>query len=213
MPFDDTPDVITDDTRTAVGIRAGNDLNNETALGFQAGRNNTGEDSTVTGQAAGLNNTGEESTITGVSAGRNNTGNFSTMTGVSAGRNNTGNFSTMTGVSAGLNNTGKLSTMTGQAAGLNNTGDNSTMTGQAAGRGDGLADPATMGDDNIGIGVSAIRDNQASGLIAIGQEAGRNATTDDQLIITDRNGNRRLQMDLTTGDLSIEGSLTQNASL
>jgi len=35
----------------------------------------------------------------------------------------------------------------------------------------------------------------------------------DQLIITDRNGNRRAVMDLTTGDLSIEGSLTQNASL
>jgi len=149
MPFDDTPDVITDDTRTAVGIRAGNDLNNETALGFQAGQNNTGANST--------------------------------MTGVDAGRNNTGN--------------------------------DSIMTGFAAGRGDGLADPTTMGDDNIGIGRSAIRDNQASGLIAIGQEAGRNASTDDQLIITDRNGNRRMEMDLTNGNLSIEGSLTQNASL
>jgi hypothetical protein len=103
--------------------------------------------------------------------------------------------------------------MTGRNAGRNNTGGNSTMTGRNAGRGDGLADPTTMGDDNIGIGVSAIRDNQASGLIAIGQEAGRNATTDDQLIITDRNGTRRAVMDLTTGDLSIEGSLTQNASL
>jgi len=87
------------------------------------------------------------------------------------------------------------------------------MIGFGAGQGDGLADPTTMGDNNIGIGVSAIRANQASGLIAIGQEAGRNATTDDLLIITDQNGNRRLEMDLTTGDLSIEGSLTQNASL
>jgi hypothetical protein len=70
-----------------------------------------------------------------------------------------------------------------------------------------------MGDDNIGIGVSAIRNNQASGLIAIGQDAGINAQTDDQLIITDRNGNRRMVMDLTNGDLKIEGSITEGANL
>jgi len=197
MPFDDTPDVITDDTDTAVGIRAGNDQTDETALGFQAGQNNAGSGSTIMGLNAGLNNTGDRST----------------MTGLNAGRNNTGDRSTMTGAFAGQNNTGIASTMTGRNAGQNNTGIASTMTGAFAGRGDGLSDPTTMGDDNIGIGVSAIRDNQASGLIAIGQEAGRNATTDDLLIVTDRNGNRRLEMDLTNGDLSIEGSLTQNASL
>jgi hypothetical protein len=103
--------------------------------------------------------------------------------------------------------------MTGFAAGLKNTGNNSTMMGFRAGRGDGLADPTTMGDDNIGIGVSAIRNNQASGLIAIGQEAGINAQTDDQLIITDRTGTRRMVMDLTNGDLKIDGSLTENATL
>jgi hypothetical protein len=70
-----------------------------------------------------------------------------------------------------------------------------------------------MGDDNIGIGESAIRNNQASGLIAIGQDAGINAQTDDQLIITQRNGTRRMVMDLTTGDLQITGSLTENATL
>jgi hypothetical protein len=64
-----------------------------------------------------------------------------------------------------------------------------------------------MGDDNIGIGASAIRDNQASGLIAIGQDAGINAQTDDQLIITQRDGTRRMEMDLTTGDLDITGKL------
>jgi hypothetical protein len=70
-----------------------------------------------------------------------------------------------------------------------------------------------MGDDNIGIGESAIRNNQASGLIAIGQKAGINAQTDDQLIITDRNGNRRMTMDLTNGNLNIDETLTENASL
>jgi hypothetical protein len=70
-----------------------------------------------------------------------------------------------------------------------------------------------MGDDNIGIGRDALNSNQASGLIAIGQEAGNNAQSDDRLIITDRDGNRRLEMDLTTGDMTIEGTLTQNGSL
>jgi hypothetical protein len=87
------------------------------------------------------------------------------------------------------------------------------VIGLNAARGDGLSDPTTMGDDNIGIGASAIRNNQASGLIAIGQEAGINAQTDDQLIITDRNGNRRMVMDLTNGNLEIDGSLTENATL
>jgi hypothetical protein len=133
MPLDTRPDVITDNKDTAVGIRAGNDQDDETAVGFEAG--------------------------------------------------------------------------------VSNSGGTSTMMGYNAGRGDGLADVTTMGDDNIGIGVSAIRDNQASGLIAIGQEAGRDATTDDQLIITDRNGNRRAVMDLTNGDLKIDGGITENATL
>jgi len=106
-----------------------------------------------------------------------------------------------------------FTTATGFRAAQNNTGFGTIAAGFDAARGDGLADPTTMGDDNIGIGVSAIRNNQASGLIAIGQEAGINAQTDDQLIITDRNGTRRMVMDLTNGDLKIDGSLTQNATL
>jgi len=242
---DGTQELAARNDDTALGRQAGNGQVAETALGFRAGRNNTGNFSTMTGQNAGRNNTGNFSIMTGQSAGRNNTGDRAIMTGRDAGRNNIGDSSTMTGQSAGRNNTGDRAIMTGRDAGLNNIGDSSTMTGQNAGRnnignfstitgrnaglnntgdraimtgldagrGDGLADPTTMGDDNIGIGVSAIRDNQASGLIAIGQEAGRNATTDDLLIVTDRNGNRRLEMDLTNGNLSIEGSLTQNASL
>jgi hypothetical protein len=138
---------------------------------------------------------------------------FTTATGSRAAQNNTGNKTTATGTRAARDNTGTDTTATGFGAARNNTGNSTTATGFAAARGDGLADPTTMGDDNIGIGVSAIRNNQASGLIAIGQEAGINAQQDDQLIITDRNGNRRMVMDLTNGDLKIEGSLTQNATL
>jgi len=148
-----------------------------------------------------------------LSYGRNNgtLGNQSQAIGIGAKADT--DSTTATGFNAAQNNTGNRTTATGDAAAQNNTGNDTTATGTFAARGDGLADPTTMGDDNIGIGVSAIRNNQASGLIAIGQEAGINAQTDDQLIITDRNGNRRMVMDLTNGDLKIDGSLTQNATL
>jgi len=184
-----------------------------TATGNKAARDNTGGNTTATGHKAARNNTGSRTTATGVDGARNNTGGKTTATGDNAARNNTGTFTTATGFRAARNNTGSKTTATGGSAARDNTGNNTTATGFFAARGDGLADPTTMGDDNIGIGVSAIRNNQASGLIAIGQEAGINAQTDDQLIVTDRNGNRRMVMDLTNGDLKIEGSLTQNATL
>jgi len=133
--------------------------------------------------------------------------------GYQAALNNTGGRVTASGYQAAQNNTGFGVTAAGYKAAETNTGNRVTASGYEAARGDGLADPTTMGDDNIGIGVSAIRNNQASGLIAIGQEAGINAQTDDQLIITDRNGNRRITMDLTNGNLNIDGTLTENASL
>ncbi|UXF50751.1 hypothetical protein 7908G4G3_47 [Haloquadratum phage sp.] len=203
-------DFTTATGRAAARANTGTDT---TATGFAAAQNNTGTSTTATGRAAARANTGNRTTATGTRAARNNTGNRTTAAGVSAARNNTGNNTTATGRGAAQNNTGTSITATGRDAAENNTGNNTTATGVAAARGDGLTDPTTMGDDNIGIGVSAIRNNQASGLIAIGQEAGINAQTDDQLIITDRNGNRRMVMDLTNGDLKIDGSLTQNANL
>jgi hypothetical protein len=109
------------------------------------------------------------------------------------------------GSDAARDNTGNNTTAIGRSSALNNTGDRTTVVGFRAARGDGLSDPTTMGSDNIGIGTDAIRNNQASGLIALGQEAGINAQTDDQLIVTQRDGTRRLEMDLTTGDLSVTG--------
>jgi len=133
--------------------------------------------------------------------------------GYLAAQSNTGDRVTAAGREAAQNNTGARVTAAGREAAQSNTGDRVTASGYQAARGDGLADPTTMGDDNIGIGESAIRNNQASGVIAIGQEAGINAQTDDQLIITQRDGTRRMVMDLTTGDLSITGSLSENATL
>ncbi len=133
--------------------------------------------------------------------------------GYQAAENNTGNRVTASGYQAAQNNTGDNVTAIGFRNAQNNTGNRVTALGSSAATGDGLADPTTMGDNNIGIGESAIRNNQASGLIAIGQDAGINAQTDDQLIVTQRDGTRRMVMDLTTGDLSITGSLTENATL
>jgi hypothetical protein len=200
---------------TASGVNAArnNTGNRVTTSGLNAARNNTGNRVTASGQSVALNNTGNRVTASGVNAALDNTGNDLTASGQNAARDNTGNRVTASGQKAALSNTGNRVTASGQSAALNNTGNRVTASGVNAARGDGLSDPTTMGDDNIGIGVSAIRNNQASGLIAIGQEAGINAQTDDQLIITDRNGNRRMVMDLQNGDLKIDGSLTQNATL
>jgi len=200
---------------TATGAAAARDNTgiNTTATGRDAAQNNTGSGTTATGASAAKNNTGNITTATGDRAALNNTGTSTTATGRAAAENNTGNLTTATGSRAARNNTGTSTTATGRAAAENNTGNDTTATGRGAARGDGLADPTTMGDDNIGIGVSAIRNNQASGLIGIGQEAGINAQQDDQLIVTDRNGDRRMVMDLSNGNLKIDGSLTQNATL
>jgi len=205
----------TGNSTTATGTFAAqnNTGNNTTATGRSAARDNTGNNTTATGFRAARDNTGSSTTAIGRGAAQNNTGINTIATGRNAAQNNTGTRTTATGTFAARNNTGNSTTATGALAAQNNTGNNTTATGFGAARGDGLADPTTMGDDNIGIGVSAIRNNQASGLIAIGQEAGINAQQDDQLIVTDRNGNRRMVMDLTNGDLKIDGSLTQNANL
>jgi len=213
----------------AIGINARADTDFTTATGANAGENNTGKRLTVTGRNAGQDNTANDTTGIGRDAARSNTGirttavgvnaaasNIATDTsafGVNAGELNTGGSPTFVGSASGRKNTGNNTIGVGRNAGRNNTGERATIIGAAAARGDGLADPTTMGDDNIGIGVDAIRNNQASGLIAIGQDAGINAQQDDQLIVTDRNGNRRMVMDLTNGDLKIDGSLTQNANL
>jgi hypothetical protein len=165
------------------------------------------------GTRAAKNNSGSNVTASGFRTAESNTGDDVTASGFQCAQFNTKDDVTASGFQCAQSNEGKNVTASGFKAAEKNTGANLTVSGREAARGDGLADPTTMGDDNIGIGVDAIRNNQASGLIAIGRDAGINAQTDDQLIITDRSGNRRMVMDLTTGDLKIEGTLTENVSL
>ena len=200
---------------TVIGYEAAQNNTGDgvTALGYEAAGDNTGGRVTASGNFAAQNNTGSRVTASGNRAAQNNTGSRVTASGYEAAQNNTGDGVTASGYRAAGDNTGSNVTASGNFAAQNNTGDGVTASGIFAARGDGLSDPTTMGDDNIGIGESAIRNNQASGLIAIGQDAGINAQTDDQLIITQRDGTRRMVMDLTTGDLSITGTLTENATL
>ena len=202
-------------SHVAVGYEAGvsNTGNNVTATGYRAARDNTGDRVTAAGYRAAQNNTGFGVTAAGYEAAQNNTESDVTAAGYRAAQDNTGSNVTAAGYLAAQDNTGFGVIATGYQAAQNNTGFAVTAVGYLAARGDGLSDPTTMGNANIGIGGSAIRNNQASGLIAIGQDAGKNAQTDDQLIITQRDGTRRMVMDLTTGDLQITGSLTENATL
>jgi len=188
-----------DPRKVAIGYNAAK--NDETfgtiAVGFQTARDNTGKHATGLGYQAAQTNTGDSAVGVGSFSAQNNSGKEIVAVGDQSAQTNTGNDVIALGYEAATDN----------------TGNSVTAVGCQAAAGDGLSDPSTMGDDNIGIGKSAIRNNQASGLIAIGQHAGENAQTDDQLIITQRDGTRRMVMDLTTGDLSITGTLTENATL
>jgi hypothetical protein len=188
---------VAGDNSVSIGIRARAGQNNTATLGHKAGETSTSGNLTAIGTLAAQASIGKDITAIGFRSGDNATGKRSTMIGSFAGQ-----F-----VSA------PRATVIGFRAGENLGGSQTTAIGLLAARGDGLSDPSTMGSENIGIGRSAIRNNQASGLIAIGMEAGINAQTDDQLIITDRNGNRRMVMDLTNGNLKIDGTLTENATL
>jgi len=214
-----------------IGFQAGqnNSGNNAVALGNRAGRGNTAPKLVAVGFRAGQDNTGDNVSASGVRAAQNNNSDNVVVRGVRSAQNNTGKNLVAAGHLTAQDNTGDNVTALGHLAARynyandvvsignlssrNNTGDRVVAIGVNSARGDGLLDPTTMGSDNIGIGDSAIRNNQASGLIAIGQEAGRDATTDDQLIITQQDGTRRMVMDLTTGDLKISGTVTENASL
>jgi len=200
-----------------VGFRAAADTQDNVyapvAVGYKAAEKNQGEYITALGYSTASDNTGNRVTAVGYQAAYKNTGEAITALGFYAARNNTRKDVTAIGYTAAKNNTGQESVFVGRKSGRKNTGNYVTALGYKTAGGQGLSDPSTMGNRNVGVGAEAIENNQASGLICLGFRAGKNAQTDDQLIITQRDGTRRLVMDLTTGDLSITGELTENASL
>jgi hypothetical protein len=201
------------DESVAFGIESRAGASNVSTMGFAAGRNQKNGSVTAIGHEAARNSSGAGVTMIGSNAGRASTGQSTVAIGANAARSNSGGNSVLVGFDAGRVNSGRSSIGIGRNALESNTGASCIGIGTQALGGLGLSNPSQMGTDNIAIGSAAARDNNASGLICIGQNAGQSASTDDQLIITDRNGNRRMVMDLTTGDLEIGGSLTQNATL
>jgi hypothetical protein len=185
------------DNSVAIGIGSRASARRTVAVGKDAGKNSPNDSNTFIGSFSGESNTTADSTAVGALALNQNSGVKATAVGAFSGQLSTGPRSSYYGVFAGQNC----------------TGNRTVALGARSARADGLSNPSNYGDENIGIGVDAIRNSIASGIIGIGQSAGENATTDDQLIITDRNGTRRMVMDLTNGDLKIEGTLTQNATL
>jgi hypothetical protein len=142
------------------------------------------------GHRAGANNSGSRSVCVGTNSGANNSSQKATLLGTNSGRSNVGSKAVGIGASALRNNVGDRSLGLGSDAGRNNTASDCIFIGDAAGK-----------------------DNSGAGVIGIGPSAAGANGRDDILIITDRNGNNRLELDLISGDLKIAGSLTQNATL
>ena len=143
-----------------------------TATGFQALKDSTGDDNTATGADALLFNTiGNDNTATGENALRNNT---------------IGVANTATGQQALLANTnGTGNTATGQQALLaNTTGTGNTAVGELA-----LLNSRT-GNSNTAVGSGALEANTTGSVnIALGYLAGFNVTTANNVICIGADGN------------------------
>src|SRR3989338_2708008 len=154
---------------TLVGYKAGyqNNGTQSTALGYQAGYNNTGQRSIAVGYQAGYNNIGKLSAALGYQAGYNSIGEGTTALGYNAGLYNTGNFLTALGYSAGDNNLGNFSVALGYNAGLNNAGNNLVAIGYQAGLNNALPDQFIVKQANVN-SVPLIQGNFSSGNVGIG---------------------------------------------
>jgi len=91
---------------TFVGVNAGNSsATRQTAVGYNAGEENTGSFQTAIGFYAGRENTGIGQSVIGYFAGYQNTGSYQTALGYQAGYNNTGDNVVAIGYQAGKDNT------------------------------------------------------------------------------------------------------------
>ena len=106
----------------------------QTAMGYWAGRDNSGVDQTAMGYWAGRDNSGAYQTAIGAGAGRDNSGAAQTAMGYWAGRDNSGAYQTAIGAGAGNDNSGAYQTAMGYRAGRDNSGDYQTALGYEAGR-------------------------------------------------------------------------------
>ena len=111
----------------------GSGANRQTALGYSAGRENSGAYQTALGYSAGYLNSGAHQAALGYQAGRENSGANQTALGHQAGHENSGANQIALGYRAGYLNSGDNQTAIGYVAGRGNSGDNQTAIGYFAG--------------------------------------------------------------------------------
>ena len=164
--------------RTLVGCGADSAEGLQTvAIGFSAGKVNTGNYNTFLGaKAGGKNTSAPANTFVGQAAGQENTaGRDNTFVGTASGRHNTtASHNTFLGYYAGeKNTTGQYNTFVGRnAGGKNTTAYRNTFIGEAAGRDN------TTGGGNTFVGTGAgILNTTAGRNTFIGRAAGEKNTT------------------------------------
>lgn len=139
-----------------------------TAIGIEAGKNNTGHWTTFIGESTGMNNQALGNVFIGSKAGRANTTGYGTFVGDNAGRENTtGIENSYFGYFAGQLSNGSYNSFLGSGAGANNTtGGYNTGVGAHA-----LIQNVT-GSENTASGAKALYANTSGSFnTAIGMNA------------------------------------------
>ena len=160
---------------------------NNTAVGYQSGKNGSGDENTFIGYRSGNSTTANESTFIGAWSGYSNTsGEYNTYLGYKSGyTSSTVQNSTIIGYKAGYYNTGNNNTFIGKEAGFNNTtGSGNIMIGSSSGKSN------TDGSNNILIGYENGITGSWSNCIMIGNESGQNlnSTATDNIFIGQSSG-------------------------
>jgi hypothetical protein len=175
--------------QTALGYAAGreNSGDYQTALGLYAGYSNSGASQIALGHTAGYSNTGARQIALGYYAGYSNTGDYQTALGHTAGYLNSGASQTALGYIAGRENSGDYQTALGYYAGYLNSGASQTALGYIAGRENSGASQTALGhtagylnsgDYQTALGHTAGRENSGDYQTALGYYAGRENTGD-----------------------------------
>ena len=185
--------------QTAIGYYAGksNTGSRQTAVGMYTGQSNSGVRQTAIGYQAGYSNSGARQTALGYNTGNTNSGDYQTALGYYAGYYNTGARQTAIGYLTGYQNSGTYQTSIGYSAGYQNSGTYQTSLGYSAGyKNTGTQQTAfgySAGYQNTGtyqtsIGYLAGYLNEGDSVIGIGSEATRNNSASDVVAIGYRAG-------------------------
>jgi hypothetical protein len=184
-------------SNTFVGF-TGQGGSNNSFLGQNAGRDNTGTDNSFFGTNAGASSmqSGSQNAFFGTQAGTSNTsGTSNSFFGYAAGVNNlNGGGNSFFGNSSGLVNTsGQLNAFFGSAAGdHNSTGDNNTFVGTGAGN------TNTTGGSNTMLGYLAdVGSNNLTNATAVGARA--LVTQSNSLVLGSTNGINGANADTKVG--------------